>query len=133
MDRRRIVPCGCVLGLETRLARSCDNCRGRPRRHAPKRVAQARGPSASSVSRWLVRRLVGLQFCQRAYHRSHFAVWSIAFVSAATDEIEALAKIEHPFRGDAGDEIGRASCRERGWMWVGVGLVIKKRGGNEDK
>src|SRR2546421_373919 len=67
---------------------------------------RAARPSASSVSRWLVRRLVGLQFCQRAYHRSHFAVWSIAFVSAATDEIEALAKIEHPFRGDAGDAGG---------------------------
>src|SRR6266550_1055998 len=114
MDRRRIVPCGRVLGLETRLARSCDNCRGRPRRHAPKRVAQARGPSASSVSRWLVRRLVGLQFCQRAYHRSHFAVWSIAFVSAATDEIEALAKIEHPFRGDAGDAgVTKPPCSRR--------------------
>src|SRR5882757_2678930 len=103
MDRRRPVSGRDILGLETRLAGSCDNRRGRPRRHAPKRIAQARGPSASAVSRWLVRRLVGLQFRQRAYHRSDFALWSVAFVSAATDEIEALAKIEHPFRGDAGD------------------------------
>src|SRR6266481_10107502 len=106
MDRSRIVPCGCVLGLETRLARSCDDYCSCSRRHAPKRIAQARSPSASAVSRWLVCRLVGLQFRQRAYHRSHFALWSIAFVSAATDEIEVLAKIEHPFRGDAGDAGG---------------------------
>ena len=45
----------------------------------------------------------GYSFRQRAYHRSHFALRSVAFVSAATDEIEALAKIEHPLRGDAGD------------------------------
>jgi hypothetical protein len=31
---------------------------------------------------------------------------SVAFVSTATDEIEALAKIEHFFRGDAGDVRG---------------------------
>src|SRR5437660_13349 len=60
----------------------------------------------TAVYRWLVRRLVGLQFRQRAYHRSHFALWSIAFVSTATDEIEALAKTDHPFRGDAGDAGG---------------------------
>src|SRR6266446_8336254 len=103
MDRSRIVPCGCVLGLETRLAGSCyDHC-NRPGRHASKRIAQARSPSASSVSRWLVRRLVGLQFRQRSCYWGNFALRSVAFVSVATDEIEALAKIEHPFRGDAGD------------------------------
>ena len=32
-----------------------------------------------------------------------FALRAVAFVFAATDEIEALAKIEHSFRGDAGD------------------------------
>jgi hypothetical protein len=31
---------------------------------------------------------------------------SVAFVSTATDEIEALAKIEHPFRGDAAMFVG---------------------------
>src|SRR5207248_11359757 len=102
----RIVHCCCVLGLDTRLARSCYVHCDRAERHASIRIAQARGPSASVVSLWLVRRLVGLQFRQRSYHRSHFALWSIAFVSAATDEIEALAKIEHPLRGDAGDAGG---------------------------
>ena len=60
------------------------------------------------------------ELCKLAVHRHHpfldgwFVDWSgytfasghtigaVAFVFAATDEIEALAKIEHPFRGDAG-------------------------------
>src|SRR5207248_10886049 len=70
---------------------------------ASKRNPKARGPSASSVSRWLVRRLVGLQLRQRPYYRGNFAVRSAAFVSAAIDEIEAPAKINHSFGCYAGD------------------------------
>src|SRR5437867_7723968 len=103
MDRRRRISSRGILRLETCLVCSChDDCR-RSRRHAPKRITQARRPSASSISRWLVRRLVRLQFCQRPYHRSDFALRAATFVSPATDEIEALAKINHSFGCDAGD------------------------------
>src|SRR5437868_14184079 len=39
-------------------------------------------------------------------------------------------KIEHD---EAQIEIGRASCRERGWMWGGGGGVKKKRGVGSDE
>src|SRR5437870_12510789 len=40
---------------------------------------------------------------------------------------------EHHERDAAarGDEIGRASCRERVWMWVGAGVVKEEKQGWE--
>ncbi len=58
---------------------------------------------APGLAKFLVCRLVGLQFRQRPYHRSDFALWPAAAFSPAADEIEALAKVDHPFRGYAGD------------------------------
>src|SRR5438105_10553603 len=64
-------------------------------------------------------------------HRSSHQKWLDAHVHQTADGRRGVIGVQSGKHQVAGQEIGRASCRERGEMWVVGGGVKKQEKGNE--
>jgi len=106
MDRARPLHRGLVFYFQTLVAVASDHGCGGAWWNAPERVRENVGAPTSSICGRLVRRLVGLQLCQRSHHWGDAALRAARPVYHPGDQKPARSRVN-----DFGGKFRRCPCR----------------------